>query len=95
MSDPVFFKPARALRLAEVAGIVGGKVVTGDPEAEILRVAPLDQAGPGDLTFFDNPRYLARFKETTASACICSDKHASAAPAGSGCAPRHRRSLER
>jgi UDP-3-O-[3-hydroxymyristoyl] glucosamine N-acyltransferase len=82
MSDPVFFKPARPLRLAEVAGIVGGKVVSGDAEAEIRRVAPLDQAGPGDLTFFVNPRYLARFKETTASACICSEKHASAAPAG-------------
>jgi UDP-3-O-[3-hydroxymyristoyl] glucosamine N-acyltransferase len=82
MSDPVFFKPARPLALSEVAELVDGRVAAGDPGLTIERVAPLDLAGPGDLTFFDNPRYLARFRETTASACICAEKHATSAPAG-------------
>lgn len=80
MSDPVFFRPARALSLAEVAAIAGGRLARGDAAAVVNSVAPLDQAGPGDLTFLDNPRYLPAFRATTAAACLCAEKHAAAAP---------------
>ncbi len=82
MSDPVFFRPAGPLALGEIASLVGGRLVSGDGATTVNRVSPLDHAGVGDLTFFENPRYLAAFKATTATACITAEKHAAAAPAG-------------
>lgn len=55
--------------LNELAGLIGGKVV-GDGSVLINRMAPIDSAGPGDITFVANPKYLAKLKETTASAVI-------------------------
>lgn len=45
----------------------------GDGEIEIQRVAGLEHAGPGDLTFFANPRYAASLRATKASAVIVGD----------------------
>ena len=45
----------------------------GDGEIDIRRVAALEDAGPGDLTFFANPRYAAHLHSTRASAVILSD----------------------
>jgi UDP-3-O-[3-hydroxymyristoyl] glucosamine N-acyltransferase len=42
----------------------------GDGDIEIERVAGIEQAGPGDLTFFSNPRYTASLRQTRASAVI-------------------------
>ena len=42
-------------RLADLAAAVGG-VVEGDPERLVTGVAPLDRAGPGDLSFLANSR---------------------------------------
>jgi UDP-3-O-[3-hydroxymyristoyl] glucosamine N-acyltransferase len=53
--------------------------VDGDGALEITRVAGLETAGPGDLTFFANPRYAAALKTTRASAVIL-DEEAPAAP---------------
>ena len=47
----------------------------------IRDVAALDQAGPGDLTFLDNPRYLDALKRTRAAAALVAPRYASAAPA--------------
>lgn len=82
MSDPVFFRPARPLSLAEIAEIAGGTLAAGDPGLTIERVAPLSSAGEGDLTFLDNPRYLPQFRETRAAACILAPKHVDRAPPG-------------
>jgi UDP-3-O-[3-hydroxymyristoyl] glucosamine N-acyltransferase len=46
----------------------------GDGEIEIHRVAGIDDAGPGDLTFFTNPKYARALRTTGASAVILSDK---------------------
>jgi UDP-3-O-[3-hydroxymyristoyl] glucosamine N-acyltransferase len=51
----------------------------GDGEIEIHRVAGIADAGPGDLTFFTNPKYARALRTTGASAVILSDK-AEAAP---------------
>jgi UDP-3-O-[3-hydroxymyristoyl] glucosamine N-acyltransferase len=45
----------------------------GDGEIDIQRVAGIEQAGPGDLTFFANPRYSAQLQATRASAVIVGD----------------------
>lgn len=42
----------------------------GDGGIEILRVAPIDEAGPGEITFFTNPRYLKFLSDCRASAVI-------------------------
>ena len=42
----------------------------GDPEIEIRGVAAIDDAQPGQLTFFTNPKYAAALRTTRASAVI-------------------------
>jgi UDP-3-O-[3-hydroxymyristoyl] glucosamine N-acyltransferase len=46
----------------------------GDGEIEIQRVAGIEDAGPGDLTFFTNPKYARALRATGASAVILSEK---------------------
>jgi UDP-3-O-[3-hydroxymyristoyl] glucosamine N-acyltransferase len=51
----------------------------GDGALEVTRVAGIEDAGPGDLTFFSNPRYTAALRATRATAVILGDD-APAAP---------------
>jgi UDP-3-O-[3-hydroxymyristoyl] glucosamine N-acyltransferase len=51
----------------------------GDGNIEVHRVTGLEDAGPGDLTFFTNAKYAAALRRTRASAVILGDK-ADAAP---------------
>ena len=46
----------------------------GDGEIDIRQVAAIETAGPGDLTFFANPKYSAELRVTRASAVILGDK---------------------
>lgn len=55
--------------LAELAQLVQG-VVQGDPTIEVVRVAPIDRATEGDITFVANPKYLPHLKACRASAVI-------------------------
>jgi len=55
----------------------------GDGDIEIVRVAGIQQAQPGDLTFVANARYLPQLASTRASAVILGGANGSAAP---GCA---------
>jgi UDP-3-O-[3-hydroxymyristoyl] glucosamine N-acyltransferase len=55
--------------LGELAQHVGGKVI-GDAAVEISSVAPIDEAGTGDITFLANPRYLKFLSDCRASAVI-------------------------
>ena len=43
-------------------------------EVDITRVAGIEAAGPGDLTFLSNPQYAAHLTTTRASAVIVSDR---------------------
>jgi UDP-3-O-[3-hydroxymyristoyl] glucosamine N-acyltransferase len=49
-----------------------GCEVRGDGGVEVRRVAGIDDAGPGDLTFVSNPRYASHLATTRASAAILS-----------------------
>jgi len=83
MADPRFFDRAGPFPLGMVAERIGAKLA--DPTAAVLSVvdvAALDQAGPGQLTFLDNPKYVSAFTATRAAACIVAEKHAGRAPAG-------------
>lgn len=55
--------------LQQLADLVGGEVC-GDPRLDIYRVAPIDQAQEGDITFVANPKYLAQLEKCQASAVI-------------------------
>jgi len=58
--------------LGELAQRLGCRV-DGDPALEISRVTALEDAGPGDLSFFSNPRYTAALARTKATAVIAAD----------------------
>src|ERR1051325_6922793 len=45
----------------------------GHGEIEIVRVAGIQDAGPGDLTFVANPKYLSQLSTTRASAVVLRD----------------------
>ena len=45
----------------------------GDGEIDIVRVAGIDDAGPGDLTFVANTKYLPALATTRASAVVLRD----------------------
>jgi UDP-3-O-[3-hydroxymyristoyl] glucosamine N-acyltransferase len=57
------------VKLSELAAALDASL-RGDGSVEVTRVAGIDDAGPGDLTFVSNPRYTARLATTRASAVI-------------------------
>jgi UDP-3-O-[3-hydroxymyristoyl] glucosamine N-acyltransferase len=57
------------MRLRELAERLGCRL-EGDGTIDILRVAAIDAAGPGDVTFLANPKYLPALASTGASAVI-------------------------
>ncbi len=59
------------MRLSELAPKLNA-TLRGDGSIEVARVAGIDEAGPGDLTFVSNPRYLTKLATTRASAVILS-----------------------
>ena len=68
-----------ALKLKEIAALVGGEVV-GDPEIVIERVAPIQKAQPGDIAFVSNQKYIPFARTTRASAIIVSPQLKDAGP---------------
>jgi UDP-3-O-[3-hydroxymyristoyl] glucosamine N-acyltransferase len=66
------------LKLQLIAESLGCRV-EGDGTLEIARVAAIEDAGPGDLTFFVNPKYAPELRATRASAVILGEQ-AEAAP---------------
>ena len=56
-------------KLAELAARVGGEV-QGDASAHIERLRPLEDAAPGDLSFYANRRYRKAFEASRATAVI-------------------------
>ncbi len=55
--------------VAELAAACGGRVV-GDASRRIAGVAPLDEAGPEDLSFLADPRWERHLADTRAGAVI-------------------------
>ncbi len=45
------------ITIGDLAALFGGKVLRGDPTAVLTGFASLDDAGEGDLAFFNNARY--------------------------------------
>jgi UDP-3-O-[3-hydroxymyristoyl] glucosamine N-acyltransferase len=81
MSEPLFFKGAKPLTLADIAAITGAQPAGGAPlERIITNIASLDCAGASDLTFCDNPKYLNELAGTRAGACLLAPRFYKHAP---------------
>ena len=82
MADPRFYSLDGPFALKVLADIGGTRLhVDAQPDAIIHDVAPIDHAGPGQITFLDNTRYLPAFEKSAAQACVVAPKFADRAPA--------------
>ena len=68
------------MKLSDLAQRLGCGLEGATADVDIVRVASLEQAEPGDLTFLANPRYHSQLAGTRASAVILSLEDTSPAP---------------
>jgi len=67
---PGLYNPSmQSMKLATLAEYLDATLL-GDPTAEITRVAGIETAEPGDLTFVSNPRYASLARTTKATAIL-------------------------
>jgi UDP-3-O-[3-hydroxymyristoyl] glucosamine N-acyltransferase len=82
MTEPVFFKRPIGLSVGEIVTLTGATVRSiAHRDRRIYDIAPLDRAGPSDLSFLENSRYLEQLASTRAGACLMADRFADRAPA--------------
>ncbi len=78
-----FFDRAGPFSLAELAKTVGAELPQGaDGSRTIGDVKPLSEAGPDDISFLDNRKYLPQLATTKAGACLVISALASRVPEG-------------
>ncbi len=82
MSEPKFFAAPSPVPLREIAEWAEAEIERGDEALEISGVAPLEDAAPGTLVFFDNTAYLKQLEATTAAACLVGKRHKGKVPEG-------------
>src|SRR6266851_1118402 len=66
---PVNSAGTRPLPASEIAALTGGRLV-GPGTVTVAGIAPLQRAGPGDLSFLASPRYVPYFERTSASVVL-------------------------
>lgn len=83
MADPRFFRTAGPFALAELARIAGAELPPGAPaDRRFADVAPLDRAGPEDVSFLDNRKYLPQLAASRAGAIVLHPDFADRVPDG-------------
>ncbi len=83
MTKPSFFERAAGLTVAEIAALTGAE--PGRDAAlthRIANIAPLDLAGPDDLSYVDSAKFAAMLASTHAGACLITERFESQAPRG-------------
>ncbi len=71
MPDPRFYSVSGPFTLRQLAEIAKADIeADADPDRSYSDVAPLDSAGPNDVTFLDNKRYVDAFTTSGAGACL-------------------------
>jgi len=81
MPDYHFFKKPEPLQLSELVDLTGAELKGADSGSVFVDVAPLDQAGAEQISFFDNIKYIDQFVKTEAGACFVHPDMADKAPA--------------
>ena len=81
MTEPFFFKPQAGITVGAIAEMTGAKP-RGPVEAGrvIGGLAPLNRAGPHELTFLDNAKYTSGLRLSRAGACLIAERFAAQAP---------------
>jgi UDP-3-O-[3-hydroxymyristoyl] glucosamine N-acyltransferase len=80
---PEIVGPNCELTTGEIAALTRAKLREGDPaDRRINNIAPLDTAGPSDITFLDNSKYLDELPGTHAGACLVGPRFAASVPRG-------------
>jgi UDP-3-O-[3-hydroxymyristoyl] glucosamine N-acyltransferase len=64
--------PGRTLTAEEVAALTGGRLL-GPAAASVAAIAPLERAGPGDLSFLASARYVPYLERSHASIVLCTE----------------------
>jgi UDP-3-O-[3-hydroxymyristoyl] glucosamine N-acyltransferase len=81
--DARFFTPAGPFTLEELAAASGAAMRAGaDARRRFAGIAALDEAGPGEVSFLENRRYVDAFARTRAGCCVAEPRFAERAPAG-------------
>jgi UDP-3-O-[3-hydroxymyristoyl] glucosamine N-acyltransferase len=74
----------RRLSARQIAALTQGQLV-GAPDVTVSGVAPLDRAGPDDLSFLAARRYLQYFQRSSAAIVLCKPDLVAEASAGPAC----------
>jgi UDP-3-O-[3-hydroxymyristoyl] glucosamine N-acyltransferase len=83
MADPRFFDRAGPLSLEALAAATGARLLRRDDGVRLVRdVAALEAAGPEEVSFFENRKYLDAFLCSRAGAAFVDERSAARAPAG-------------
>ncbi len=83
MTDPRFFAAVGPLTLGELAERTGAEIASGcDRDLRLDDVAPLETAGPHDVSFLDNRKYIEIFARSRAGAAFVHPEIAARAPSG-------------
>ncbi len=83
MADPRFHSRVGPFTLAELATVAEAEIgANDDPNLQLIDVAPLENAGAGQLSFLDNRKYISSFECSKAAACIVAPGLANRAPKG-------------
>lgn len=83
MADPRFFQRHGPFTLAALAQ--AGEAALHSPDSgamEITDIGTLTEAGPTEISFLDNRKYVSAFTQTNAGACVVSPRDADKAPEG-------------
>ena len=81
MTEPLFFKPARSFSVGEIAQFTSAEPRDKTSlDRRITGIAALDSAGPNDLAFLDNVKYLDQLAATRAGACLTTERFADHVP---------------
>jgi UDP-3-O-[3-hydroxymyristoyl] glucosamine N-acyltransferase len=82
MADPRFFQLAGPHSLDALAALTGARLAGAADGGRLIEdVAPLETAGPGDVTFLDNRKYTDAFVKSKAGAAFVTEAMAERAPA--------------
>lgn len=81
MADPRFFDNKGPFSVQQLFALADeGAELRGDGDLEVVDVAPLSEAGPQDISFLDNRKYISAFENSGAGACIVAPEFADRAP---------------
>jgi UDP-3-O-[3-hydroxymyristoyl] glucosamine N-acyltransferase len=81
MTEPLFFPRPHGLTAGEIAALTGAEPHGAALlDRRVAHIAPLDRAGPGDLTFIDNARFVRQLESTQAGICLAGPRFADRVP---------------